>query len=267
MLSDRDLGKPSLFTAENLLREARRQKSIRKGRVPRVCLLDPDGDIVRYLVREGRATVNPNWACYHTEMYDHLLGGTPVGIVSNAVGSPFAVLVAEEMFASGCRLLLSLTSAGRIDPQADLPRFLIISRALRDEGTSDHYVAPSRYCLLNGALRETLGSTLGRSPLPLGIGSSWTTDAPFRETAAAIRRARKLGADCVEMEAAALYAFARARRKDVVCIAHLTNSMAQSKGDFEKGAESGSVDSLALIDFVLRALVTGAPGWSLRGAR
>jgi hypothetical protein len=56
------------------------------------------------------------------------------------------------------------------------------------------------------------------------------------------------------MEAAALHAFAQARRKDVICIAYVTNSMAQSKGDFEKGAESGSVDSLILIEFVLRVL-------------
>jgi uridine phosphorylase len=187
-------------------------------------------------------------------MYDHRLGNTTVGIVGNAVGSPFAVLVAEEMFASGCRLLLSLTSAGKIDPQTDLPRFLVISRALRDEGTSDHYVAPGRSCLLNSALLKTLSSALDDSPLPLGLGSSWTTDAPFRETAAAIRRARKLGADCVEMEVAALYAFALARRKDVICIAHITNSMARSKGDFEKGVESGSIDSLTLIEFVLRVL-------------
>ena len=257
MLNHPDLEKPSLFTPENLLREARRQKSIRKALVPRECVLDPldpDGDIVRYLIREGLAAQNPSWACYHTEMYNYMLDSTTVGIVGNAVGSPFAVLVAEEMFASGCRLLLSLTSAGRIDPHADLPRFLVISRALRDEGTSHHYVARSRSCLLNSALARTLSSTLDNSPVPLGLGSSWTTDAPFRETAAAIRRARKLGADCVEMEAAALYAFAQARRKEVICIAHITNSMAQSRGDFEKGPESGSVDSLTLIEFVLRVL-------------
>jgi hypothetical protein len=56
------------------------------------------------------------------------------------------------------------------------------------------------------------------------------------------------------MEAAALYAFAQARRKKVICLAHVTNSMAQSKGDFEKGEEGGSLDSLTLIDFVLRTL-------------
>jgi uridine phosphorylase len=257
MRARRDFGEPSLFSPENLLREARRQKSIPKRRIPRVCLLDPDGDIVSYLTRMKLAARNPSWACYHTVMYNHRLGGSTVGIVGNVVGAPFAVLVAEEMFASGCRLLLSLTSAGRIREDANLSRFLVIRRALRDEGTSDHYAPRSGSSEIKDVLARILSSALDNSPLPLGLGTAWTTDAPFRETATAIRRARKLGADCVEMEAAALYAFARARGKNVVCLAHVTNSMAQSKGDFEKGEENGSLDSLALVGFVLRALKDG----------
>lgn len=243
-----------MFTPENLLREARRQKSMSKGRIPRVCLLDPDGDIVRYLVRTRQATLNKSWACYHTVMYDYNLGSRLIGIVGNAVGSPFAVLVAEEIFASGCSLLLSLTSAGRISERSDLPRFLLISKALRDEGTSDRYLAGGNASLCDARMMAPLSAALEDSPLPLGLGTSWTTDAPFRETASAVRHARKLGADCVEMEASALYAFAQARQRDVVCMAHVTNSMAQSKGDFEKGAEGGSIDSLNLVDFILRVL-------------
>ena len=71
--------------------------------------------------------------------------GVRYGIVGCAVGAPFAVLVAEQLFASGCRLLLSLTSAGQITPAGSPPYFVIIDRALRDEGTSYHYAAPSDY--------------------------------------------------------------------------------------------------------------------------
>jgi hypothetical protein len=59
---------------------------------------------------------------------------------------------------------------------------------------------------------------------------------------------------CVEMEAAALYALAEAKRYDILCFAHLTNSMAQKEGDFEKGEEFGSIDTLRLITYVLRHL-------------
>jgi uridine phosphorylase len=56
------------------------------------------------------------------------------------------------------------------------------------------------------------------------------------------------------MEASALYAFAIARQKQVICFAHLTNSMAQHEGDFEKGEHFGSVDSLHLLSYVLKRL-------------
>jgi purine-nucleoside phosphorylase len=56
----------------------------------------------------------------------------------------------------------------------------------------------------------------------------------------------------VEMEAAALYAFAQARSKPVICFAHVTNQMARMEGDFEKGEADGAVDALALIAAVAR---------------
>ena len=75
---------------------------------------------------------------------------------------------------------------------------------------------------------------------PVYRGASWTTDAPFRETAAAIEANRARDILAVEMEAAALYAFARARGKPVLCLAHVTNQMAVSSGDFEKGEADGA---------------------------
>ncbi len=78
-------------------------------------------------------------------------------------------------------------------------------------------------------------------------GATWTTDAPFRETAEAIAAGRARGLLAVEMEAAALYAFARARAKPVVCFAHVTNEMARIEGDFEKGEAGGAHDALDLV--------------------
>jgi uridine phosphorylase len=260
MLRHGDHKEASLFTPENLLREARRQKAIVKRRIPRTCVLDPDGDMVKHLRRERRAARNPHWACYHSELYESQLDTGAIGIVGCAVGAPYAVLVAEEMFASGCTLLLSITSAGKVRPQVEAPRYLVLSRALRDEGTSDRYLPRAGYAHLGEELLATCKIHLAESPVPLGIGTSWTTDAPFRETASAIIRAGDRGAVCVEMEAAALYAFAGARQRDVVCVAHLTNTMAQSKGDFDKGVDNGSVDSLKLIEFLIQILRRGTHG-------
>jgi uridine phosphorylase len=78
-------------------------------------------------------------------------------------------------------------------------------------------------------------------------GATWTTDAPFRETEEAIVAMRSRGLLAVEMEAAALYAFATARNRPVICFAHVTNEMARSERDFEKGEADGAVDALRII--------------------
>ena len=86
------------------------------------------------------------------------------------------------------------------------------------------------------------------------VGPSWTTDAPFRETAEAIEAARAQGILAVEMEAAALYTFARARGKSVLCLAHVTNTMGQADRDFEKGEAHGTIDALSVIEIVVQRL-------------
>ena len=88
----------------------------------------------------------------------------------------------------------------------------------------------------------------GRSlPEKLHRGSTWTTDAPYRETEAAIARACDLGTLAVEMEAAALYAFGTTSGNSIVRFAHVTNSMAQTEGDFEKGKADGAKARLAVV--------------------
>ncbi len=62
-----------------------------------------------------------------------------------AVDAPFAALVAEQLFASGCELLISVTSAGRIADDGPTRYFVVIERALRDEGTSYHYLPPAKF--------------------------------------------------------------------------------------------------------------------------
>jgi uridine phosphorylase len=91
-------------------------------------------------------------------------------------------------------------------------------------------------------------------PVPVEHGSTWTTDAPFRETGQAIEAMRAKGLDAVEMEAAALYAFSEARDKPVICFAQITNSMGQIEGDFEKGEANGTNAALALIAAIAEAL-------------
>ncbi|MEA2832645.1 MAG: hypothetical protein QOG66_847 [Methylobacteriaceae bacterium] len=257
---------PSVFRPDALLREARRQKRLPAVDVPAICILDPDGDIVRRLRKEGRAKPFDAWPCYHTQLDLFELGGRTVGIVGCAVGAPFAVLIAEELFASGCRLLLSVTSAGQIVAAGQPPYFVVVDRALRDEGTSYHYTEPSEYGEADAQLIALAADALKSQGLRAIVGPTWTTDAPFRETAKAIEAAKAKGILAVEMEAAALYTFASAMGTKVLCLAHVTNTMGQTNEDFEKGEADGTAEALA----VLKRACSGARqrygiGWTFLG--
>lgn len=256
IVDGKDHQAPSVFRPEALLREARRQRQLPLVAVPEICVLDPDGDVVRHLKRTGAGRIHEGWACYHTELLAFDLDGIgEAGIVGCAVGAPFAVLVAEQLFASGCRLLVSVTSAGRITPIGPTPYFVLIDRALRDEGTSYHYLPPAIFTEAPDVklLARVQGTVKALPAIVLHRGATWTTDAPYRETEAAISRAWDLGALAVEMEAAALYAFSAATGHSVVCFAHVTNAMAQTEGDFEKGEADGAKATLAVVSATARA--------------
>jgi len=246
LIERRDHIAPSVFRPENLLREARRQKGIAPGRVPSVCVLDPDGDIVAHVRRHG-AEPCPQWACYHSTMWTWRAGDLACGILGHVVGGSFAVLVAEQLFASGCELLIDVTSAGQITDAGPPPYYVLIERALRDEGTSYHYLPPSNYAAADPALIKLAAEALAEAGRRFHVGDSWTTDAPFRETEESIASRRDAGILAVEMEAASLYAFAAARACPVVCLAHVTNQLGRVDGDFEKGDEMGAAGSLDLV--------------------
>lgn len=228
--------------------------------MPEICLLDPDGDIVRQLRADGRARRHEGWVCYHTGLFVFEEAGLTVGVIGCAVGASFAVLVAEELFASGCELLISITSSGQITPVQEPPYFILIDRALRDDGTSYHYLPPADWSDAPPALLERLDGAFSSFGVDVLPGATWTTDAPFRETEEAIAAMRQRGVLAVEMEAAALYAFARARERPVICFAHVTNQLGQIEGDFEKGEGNGAVHSIKVVVRTATAL-----GW-VRGS-
>ncbi len=137
-------------------------------------------------------------------------------------------MIAEQLFVSGCKTLISVTSAGIINPAKHNSKFVLIEQALRDEGTSYHYIPPSETSNINPILFDNLMSYYNTTDLSIEPGISWTTDAPYRETQAAIVEAKKLNAVCVEMEAAALYAFGKAKDKNIICFVAVYSMEGQS---------------------------------------
>ena len=169
------------------------------------------------------------------------------GIIGFVVGGPFAVLVAEQLFACGCEFLISITSAGQIVDVGPPPYYVLIDRALRDEGTSYHYLPPSDYASADPTLIASAREAVADVPVTVHIGAAWTTDAPYRETEQMIAKRKAQGILAVEMESAALYAFATARGRPVICLAHVSNQLGCVEGDFEKGEGNGARWSAELI--------------------
>lgn len=255
ILQNKAYNEPSIFKPENLLREARRQQNIPECDIPKVCVLDPDGDLADYLLEQNLAHKNECWACYHSILYSFDLDGTEIGIIPCIVGASYAVLVAEQLFVSGCEFLVSVTSAGIINEPESAKRFALITDAIRDEGTSYHYIPPEQ----PAQIRDSVYEAFGRQEHEVWVNAkSWTTDAPYRETQSSIDAMQEAGVTCVEMEASALYAFARDKQRNVLCFAHLTNTMAQEEGDFEKGEHFGSLETLNLIRNVLEQKEAGS---------
>ena len=111
----------------------------------------------------NRAHPVAGWACYHSTMDQFDQGGLEAGIVGCAVGASYAVLVAEQLFASGCRLLLSITSSGQVTTLGPPPYFILIERALRDEGTSYHYLPSDSEYAERGGRANSDRSISGKS--------------------------------------------------------------------------------------------------------
>ena len=113
--------------------------------------------------------------------------------------------------------------------------FLIPTRALRDEGTSYHYLPPARYIDLNGLAVSAISSTLEKNQIPFTECFTWTTDAFFRETKEKCAARKKEGCSVVEMECSALASCAQFRK---VLFAELLFT-GDSLADPEKYAERG----------------------------
>ncbi len=232
-----ELDSPSEFTPEELVRAVRAARGLPDAAVPPVCVLDFDGDLTDWLVRDGKAVPFEPWACFHTKMYVLEADGVRCGIIPRTIGRPYAVLIAEQLRVSGAHLILGLTSAGRVSPSLSLPSFVVVTSAVRDEGTSFHYLPPAEKVDCPTPITELLTEELSRLGSTVVEGSVWTTDAPYRETTSQLQRYASAGVLAVEMQAASLFAFAIARKANVGVVAHVTNAVDHQDEQFDKGTD------------------------------
>jgi uridine phosphorylase len=261
------LDAPTTFSPEALVDAVRAERHIREGRVPEVCVLEFDGDLTDWLVSTGEAKPCEPWACFHTRMFSIEVDGVACGVVPRTIGGPYAVLIAEQMAVSGARVVLGLTSAGRVARKMPVPGLVAATSAVRDEGTSYHYVGPAAVVNAPEEVASLLEAELRTGPLPVVSGRVWTTDAPYRETREQLDGHAKAGVLAVEMQAASLFAFSAASRFPVGVVAFVTNGVGLGGEAFDKGTREMESEILRRICRAGERFVSASKGAGRRSWR
>jgi uridine phosphorylase len=184
------------------------------GGLPSSAVICFFAEVVDDVCGNGRAEVAAElgWEFPRHPLYIHAVAdGRRVAVFCPGVGAPLAVSLFEDAIAHGCSNFVACGGAGALAPGLALGHVVVPDAAVRDEGTSYHYLPASREVSAEPAAVATAVSVLERNGVPHTIGKTWSTDAPYRETAARIARRRAEGCITVEMETAALIAVARHR--------------------------------------------------------
>ena len=139
-------------------------------------------------------------------VYEVRYKGERFAFYQSYVGEPACVGEYEDIIAMGSRRLILLGNCGVLDRNIEDCGIIIPTRAIRDEGCSYHYAPPSDTIEVNTKYRDLFKQVLAQFGYPYVEGTTWTTDACYRETRDKVSRRREQGAICVEMECAGMQA-------------------------------------------------------------
>ncbi len=162
----------------------------------------------------------------------HLIKETDnrVGITGNfGIGAPVAVAIVDELIALGVKKFISIGMAGTLQKDINIGDIVVCDKAIRDEGTSYHYVKPSKYAFASEKLTSRIRQVMDTHGYRYITGSSWTVDAPYRETVAEAGQYQSEGVATVEMEASALFSVAAYRNVEMGAIFAVSDSLAEFK--------------------------------------
>lgn len=145
------------------------------------------------------------------------------------IGAPAAVVVLEELIGLGVRQFIIIGTAGGLQKHVKVGDLVLCEAAIRDEGTSYHYLPPAKYARGSADLTQKLHDSLIQSGHKIFSGISWSVDAPYRETMDEVRQYQSEGVLTVEMEAAALFAVAEYRNVSLAAVFVISDSLAELK--------------------------------------
>lgn len=186
---------------------------IRPRDVPEHCIICFFRDTLEQVVaeRQAKVIVNSHWEDGPHPIYEIDYHDRRLAFFHPGVGGPIAAGLLEDAIAYGCRKFIVSGGCGVLEQDIAVGHLIVVSGAVRDEGTSYHYLPPGREVQAHQSGVAALTATLDRRGVPYRVGKTWTTDAPYRETPAKIAARKAEGCLTVEMEAASLMAVAQFR--------------------------------------------------------
>jgi uridine phosphorylase len=201
--------------------------------VPEACVITFFGDVVDRLVerRSAEVLVENRWEDGPHPLYEIQHDGHRLAVLRSGVGAPLAGALLEQVIATGCRYFVVCGGAGTLHADLTLGHVVVVSAALRDEGTSFHYLPAARRIEADPEARRVLEEVLTSRQVPYVSGLTWTTDAPYRETPKKIAARREEGCLTVDMEAAALAAIARFRGVRLAQVVYCGDDLSGSSWD------------------------------------
>ena len=181
------------------------------------------------------------------DLYELKKPKNKIGIMTGfGGGSPMTVELAEEFAAMGVKCMILMTWGGLLQPDLNPGDIVVIDQAIRDEGASYHYLPPARYVRANAALADQLVVAINACGGKCSRGTTWTTDAPFRETVEEIRQYQSEGVKTVEMESAGLFTIGQVREIPVVSVVVGMDRLAEYRWQVPQGLAE-IVHSLELV--------------------
>lgn len=180
---------------------------------PEHCVICFFQDVLNQVIEEkgAKVIVEFNWEDGPHRLYEIEHFGQRLAFFHPGVGSAIAAGLLEEMIAYGCKKFIACGGAGVLDKNLAVGHLLVVSSAVRDEGTSYHYLPPSKEAVSNPEVVDLITSELEKRHLPFVTGKTWTTDAPYRETRPRMQKRLQEGCLMVEMECSALIAVSEFR--------------------------------------------------------
>jgi uridine phosphorylase len=214
-------------------------KVIRKRDMPEACVICFFSDVIEAVASQHNAKmlVENRWEDGPHPVYEIDYNGQRLAFFHPGVGSALAAAILEEVIAFGCKMFIACGGCGVLEKDVAPGHLIVISAAVRDEGVSYHYLPPAREIQAEKTAFQSLIHILDGREIPYLIGKTWTTDAPYRETIARIKKRREEGCLPVEMEAAGMMAVAQFRGVPFGQIVYAGDDLSGTEWD-ERGWQS-----------------------------